>query len=61
MPFLVLSDDQRYMLKTRLALLLEVEKAIPIPEMDASRRLTDMKLQDTDKPVDLATKNNKDK
>ena len=49
------------MLKMRQALLLEVEKAIPIPEMDASRRLTDMKLQDTDKPVDLATKNKRDK
>ena len=44
-------------MKLRLALLLEVEKAIPIPEMVTSRQVAEMKLQATDKPLDLSTKN----
>ena len=44
----------------RLALLREVEKAIPIPNMETGRRLAEMKQQDTDKPSDLSTKNKKD-
>ena len=53
------------MLEMRLALLVEVAKAIPIPEMEASRRLaeieagkrlSEMNLQDTDKPLELSTK-----
>ena len=46
-------------MKMRLALLLEVEKAIPIPKMVASRRFAKRKLQDTDEPLDLSTKKKK--
>ena len=44
------------MLELRLGLLLAVENAIPIPEIEATKQFTEMKLQDTDKPVDLTIK-----